>query len=323
VTLGFAVVGCGSAGRRRIADLASRADARVVALCDSDPAVRAALAAAHPGLLVTDDAERAIAADGVDCAVVATPPSRHAALARAAIAAGRHVLVEKPLATVLADGERVAELARARGVALRTAATHRFFPPVARAAELIAAGALGPLRRVRARIGHDGQRLPPWARDAAQAGGGALIDNGVHLTDLVAAWGLGSRRVTLTGARDGGAVEAAGGGRIAFDDGPLCEVWASWRVRGDYLVLAAEGERASLWLRVGRATALQVRGSIEENSDWDGARFGAWERDMDAFLAEVRGAEPRGRADGVAALALVDGLYRSAAAGRPVEVVLP
>ncbi|MSP62744.1 MAG: Gfo/Idh/MocA family oxidoreductase [Myxococcales bacterium] len=321
--IGCAVIGAGGAGGRRIKDLAGRSDIRLVALCDRSPERQRALARSHPAALVTDDPERAITAPGVDCVVVATPPGSHAALAGAALEAGRHVLVEKPLAVTLSDGIALSAAARSRGLALRTGANHRFFPPVEKARALIAAGALGPLRRVRARIGHDGRRLPEWARDPARAGGGALIDNGVHLADILAFFGVGSRSVIAVGTRDGAPIEHAGGGRLEFAEGPRVELWASWRVRSDYLVIAAEGDAGALWLRVGRAAALEVRGRVTERHDWDGALFRSWERDMDAFLDEVRGSAPRGRNDGLAPLMLIDALYRSAAEKRPVEVLLP
>lgn len=321
--IGFAVVGCGGAGGRRVADLVERPGVRLRALCDSSPAICGALASAHRDALVTGDAERAINETGVDCVVIATPPSTHAPLATAALAAGRHVLVEKPLAATLESGLALARLARERGLVLHTAANHRHFAPVEEGRALCAAGALGPIRRVRARIGHDGARLPEWSRDPAVAVGGALLDNGIHLADLVAWWGLGSRRLSVRGVVEEGSysVESAAGGRLEFVDGPTVDLWASWHVRGDYLVMALDGEEGSMWLRVGRESSLELRGRVRERRDFRG-RFRAWERDLDQFLAEVRGAEPPGRNDGVAALTIVDALYRSAGRG-PVDILLP
>jgi predicted dehydrogenase len=175
---------------------------------------------------------------------------------------------------------------------------------------------------VRARIGHDGRRLPAWAHDRSRSGGGALLDNGVHLADLLAGFGVVSRRFTAQGSCSSEIVERGGGGRLRFVDGPEVALWASWRVRGDYLLVALDGDAGALWLSVGRTSSLEVRGRVERRAEWNGAPFGAWERDMDAFLDEVRG-RAGDRSDGVAPLALVDALYRSAAARAPLVAELP
>src|SRR5829696_3159923 len=86
--------------------------------------------------------------DDVDAVIVATPPSTHAPVAQAAVAAGRHVLVEKPLATAAAECEALIEAAAAGGLVLMVGHTFEYNPAVAKLRELIETGELGELRYI-------------------------------------------------------------------------------------------------------------------------------------------------------------------------------
>jgi predicted dehydrogenase len=111
---------------------------------------------------------------------------------RAAVEAGKHVLVEKPGALTVFELDGVMDAARAAGVSVRVGFNHRYHPALCKARELFEAGALGPMMFVRARYGHGGRPgyEKEWRADPALAGGGELIDQGVHLIDL-ARWFLG------------------------------------------------------------------------------------------------------------------------------------
>jgi predicted dehydrogenase/2-polyprenyl-3-methyl-5-hydroxy-6-metoxy-1,4-benzoquinol methylase len=113
-------------------------------------------------------------------------------VALAAVRAGKHVLVEKPAARTAAELLPVAAAAQAAGVLVKVGFNHRFHPAFRKARELFDAGAVGPLLYVRGRYGHGG-RLGyerAWRADPAVAGGGELLDQGVHLIDL-ARWFAG------------------------------------------------------------------------------------------------------------------------------------
>jgi predicted dehydrogenase len=128
----------------------------------------------------------------IDVVVVATPHDALAAITAEAIAARRHVLVEKPagrhwkeIGPLIADAERF-------GSKVRVGFNHRFHRAFPKARELVDAGALGELLFLRARYGHGGRvgYEREWRADPAQSGGGELIDQGSHLIDL-ARWFLG------------------------------------------------------------------------------------------------------------------------------------
>ena len=125
------VIGCGGIGERHLRCFQKTGRARVAA-CDADAGRRERMAATY-GVPVVADANEAITSGDVTAVVICTPAHTHVPLARAALAAGRHVLIEKPLSTSL-DG--VAELITARnrtGRQVAVAYVYRVFPFLVRA----------------------------------------------------------------------------------------------------------------------------------------------------------------------------------------------
>ncbi len=183
----LAVVGCGLIGAKRCAAAEGH---EVAVVCDSD-AGRAAALAARTGARAVADWREAVAAD-VDIVVVATPHDRLAAIALAAVEAGRHVLVEKPAGRSSAELRPIAAAAAARGVLVKVGFNHRFHQAFKKAREIVDSGALGPLMFVRGRYGHGGRvgYEKEWRFVREISGGGELIDQGSHLIDL-ARWFLG------------------------------------------------------------------------------------------------------------------------------------
>jgi predicted dehydrogenase len=188
-TPNVAVVGCGLIGRKRVQALGS---ARLVVCADVDRSRAEALAQTRPGACATDDWRATVARADVDLVIVSTVNNALSAVTLAAIASGKHVLVEKPAALTAPEIDGVIAAADAAGVAVRVGFNHRYHPALRKARELFDTGALGPMMFVRARYGHGG-RLgyeKEWRADPVVAGGGELIDQGVHVIDL-ARWFLG------------------------------------------------------------------------------------------------------------------------------------
>jgi len=136
---------------------------------------------------------RALADDpDVEAVVLSTPPSSHAELGVPCLRAGKHLLVEKPLAATVRECEELVEGAEGSGVCLATGFTLRQTPAAKLARRLLAEGAIGELDYVRAFHGHKGGKDfgPAWITDRTMTGGGTLMDNGIHMIDL-ARWFLG------------------------------------------------------------------------------------------------------------------------------------
>ena len=188
MSLGVAIVGCGLIGQKRAKALAG---AQLVACADLDRARGEALARAS-GAVATEDWRRAIEHSGVDVVIVATTNDRLAEISRAAVEAGKHVLVEKPAARSVAEIDAVIEAANRARRLVRVGFNHRYHPALQKARELFEQGVLGELMFVRGRYGHGGRigYDKEWRAAPALSGGGELIDQGIHLIDL-ARWFLG------------------------------------------------------------------------------------------------------------------------------------
>ncbi|MDB1086439.1 Gfo/Idh/MocA family oxidoreductase [Streptomyces sp. ACA25] len=164
---------------------------RLVALGGRDREAAADLAERFDWASVETDWRAMIARDDIGLIDICTPGDTHAEIAIAALAAGKHVLCEKPLANTVAEAEAMAAAAataRAAGVRSMVGFTYRRVPALALARRLVSEGRLGELRHVRA------QYLQDWLSDAAvplawrmqreRAGSGALGDIGAHIVDL-------------------------------------------------------------------------------------------------------------------------------------------
>ena len=114
-------------------------------VCDLDAATAARGQALAPHAAVTGDVDRVLADPAVHAVVIATPAATHADLACRALAAGKHVLVEKPLALAVTDAERVVAAATAAGRVVLVGHLMVFHPALVRLKELVASGELGDL----------------------------------------------------------------------------------------------------------------------------------------------------------------------------------
>ena len=182
-TPGVAIVGWGLIGQKRAAVLAP---ARLVACADVNLDAAKRLAARAPGCAAHADWKAAVARDDVAIVIVATPHDALAAITAAAIAAGKHVLVEKPAGRNSAEVAPLIAQAAAKGVLVRVGFNHRYHRAFRKAREIVSAGSLGALMYLRARYGHGGRPgyEKEWRFDPNVSGGGELIDQGPHLIDL-------------------------------------------------------------------------------------------------------------------------------------------
>jgi predicted dehydrogenase len=185
-TLNFAIVGCGGITlQNHLPGLALCPEAKVVALCDSDPATLEK-ARRQTGVADTStDYQDIVKRDDVDAVIIATPNFAHAPIALAAVASGKHVLCEKPLALNHADAKRMAEAADKAGVRHMTAFTYRFVPAMRYLAHLVDRGDLGvPYHFRSCRLQDWGTRNLGWRQVKKLAGTGELGDMLSHRIDF-------------------------------------------------------------------------------------------------------------------------------------------
>ncbi len=201
MSLGLGVVGCGSVFwtpyMTLIERLAGQGRVHVAAVYDTDPAKRLAAARRLDVAAELPDDLAICEHPDVDVVLVLTSMNDHGRLARAALEAGKHVLVEKPVATTLAEAEDVLAVAQA-APGLLVCAPHILLSPTYRAMHArVAAGEIGGLLTARARYGWAG---PDWSRWFYEPGGGALFDLGVYnVTSLCGFFGPAQRVTAMSG----------------------------------------------------------------------------------------------------------------------------
>lgn len=194
---------------------------------------RATAAAATLGwAAVETDWKELLKRDDVQIVDICTPGDTHAEIAIAALAAGKHVLCEKPLANSVAEAEAMADAARAaaeHGVRSMVGFNYRRVPAVTLARDLVAQGRLGEVRHVRARHLQDWLVDPEhpleWRMRKDKAGSGALGDLGAHIID--ATQFVTGRKITgvsglsRTFISDRPLPDRSGTGRVTVDDAVL------------------------------------------------------------------------------------------------------
>ena len=320
--------------------------AAVAAICSAQGA-RAEEVAGRFGVPRATDDYRDLLGPGIDAVVIATPPALHARMGLDAIAAGKHVLCEKPLAASLAEARALRDAVHRAGVIHVVNFQLRFAAPYARAAELARGGYLGRLAVADARISInpvDYLRGPDWSpskaawfTDAAQAGGLLVGSAGPHLVDLLA-W-LGGRveavaaRTAVTrpvvGPGDGGAareVSAADAflGLLRYAGGGLATIrGVPVAYHGGGFALELNGTEGTLVVEGGAlrgATAAdEAPADIPLPSGAPRDRVAIAARFVEAIRAGGPAPAPNFE-EGVAAQAVLDALAEAARTGRWVAV---
>ncbi len=184
--IGVGIVGLGGIGTihaQALAELSERT--RLVAYSGGGPETVAA--AGWPDA-VQVAAEQVAHQDGVDVVAICSPTGTHAELALGALRAGRHVVVEKPLAVTVADAERVARLADERGLLVSMVSQRRFEPEHVHLERLLRRGDLGELRLASTEVHwfrDDAYYASAEWRTSMAGGGGSLMNQGVHNVDVL------------------------------------------------------------------------------------------------------------------------------------------
>jgi predicted dehydrogenase len=146
--IGAAVVGCGYWGPNLARNLAEAPEFKLHVLCDLDSRQLRTLGRFHPDARTVQNFDAVLCDEDVQAVVIATPPKTHHPLAMRALQAGKHVLVEKPLATRLDDGLQLAELAQSSGLTLMPGHTFIYSPAVNTVRELIQNDVVGDIHFV-------------------------------------------------------------------------------------------------------------------------------------------------------------------------------
>ena len=335
-SLGVVVVGVGSLGSQRAAAAKVARGCRLVGVVDTD-GVRALAVAARLGCRSTNSLDEALTWPDVDLVVIATPHADHTDGVEAALAAGKRVLCEKPLAIDPDDARMLADHADRSGLDLAIGFNHRFYPPVRDTLAIVASGGIGRIESVRIEIGHvaSPEFLDGWHGDRATSGGGTLVDNGPHACDLLGRLmgrapesALGLLRHDPDGPPG---CEHEAFGVVRFPGGAVGEIHSSWNLRRGYLSIEARGASGWLdletapWRLVGEADGRRLRRDYVADRLVERAfrmRHGTERslvRELESIAGTTRGDHADGR-DGVAAAELIHALYESDRRGEAVAI---
>lgn len=316
------VIGAGAIARREHLPQLVAAGATITAIAARTTESAAAAAAEHGGAVVADWRDL-VTRDDVDAVVICTPNAQHAPQALAAIAAGKHVLVEKPFTITVAEADAVLAAAADKGVVAMTAHNGRFNPIVQALQRAVQAGQVGDVTAVRGVFCHPGpldwSAAASWFLELEESGGGALLDLGVHLVDslrFILADEVQQVSATLAGQMNG--VERDGLVLLDTRAGVVGTLHAGWRstagpdfsltVAGSDATLVGDLSGVRLIDRDGQATAVTPPTDVPTVQQ--------------VFLDAVAGGRaqhPDGY-DGRAAVAVVQACYTSAREGCSITV---
>jgi predicted dehydrogenase len=273
----------------------------------------------------------------VDAVVVATPNGYLAEIAIAALSAGKHVLVEKPMGRTAEEAERMRAAACAAGRVLKVGFNHRYHPAIAEAWRRVQDGAVGEVVNVQCRYGHGGRPgyEREWRGNRALAGGGELLDQGVHVVDLLN-WFLGvpdrAFAMLQTAAWSLEGLEDNAFGLFRFRSGAVAALhtsWTQWKNQFSFEVYGRSGAVCvhGLGGSYGVETLIEYRRRPEGGAPGTETRAfeepdGSWRLEWEDFVQAVQGGgRMLGTADdGVVAMRMLDALYRSAASATVVQL---
>ena len=305
----------------------------VRAICDTDLPKARAVADRFAVKDAFDDIEELLRYEELDALVICTPNHLHESHILAAISAGLHVLVEKPLALTAASAQKIVRAAEKRDRVLMVGMNHRYRPDVQIVRGFVQSGELGVIDSVRGswHVFRPSRAQLGWRQRRELSGGGVMLDLGLTVLDL-ALWLAGNpapERVVASLDVEGRdrSVEQSGSAFVLCEGGASVFLDVTWRHIG-------AGERFGVGLRGSKGTAainpltvwkemngvpvdVSPTGSISRENAFTASYRAEWAH----FLAAVRGEAPAPTLqEHVVLHQALDAIYRSAAEGKTVPV---
>jgi len=335
--MAFAVAGYGAWGRFHARSIASAADGRLIAIAAPSEANATAAKADFPDALIHRHWQALITDPAIEAIAIATPNHLHAPIAVAALEAGKHVLVEKPMANTLLDCDRIIAAAATSKAQLSVGLQCRLSPQWGRIRALIDQGAIGQPQHVHVCLFRHPYRLGSagWRYDKARVGSW-ILEEPVHFFDL-ALWYLecSGKPVEVRALGTGQAgMQPTISVLMQFPDGATAavnQILAGFEHHQTVEVVGEEGSLRATWSAatarsLESATTLRLkRASADDSEDLPVERSGeVYElaKQAEATIAGFRSGKPLvSAADGRAAVAVCLAAEASAAeAGRPIAV---
>ena len=344
------IIGCGAIGKVHADAYLATGETEIVALCDADQAKLAALGK-HAGVDALLDDYRQLLASKAEAVSVCVPNSLHAEMAIAALEAGKHVLLEKPVALNAPQAGRIVAAAEKAETITQVGMVWRHSPQARVIRDYVEAGHFGDIYHLRAvmvrRRGIPG--LGRWFTTKAVSGGGPMIDLGVHWFDIAmflsGLWqprrvsaqvyakfgpamgdyryvGMWAGPPDFDGVFD---VEDCSTGFARFDNGATLSFEIAWAANAESeSFVEIMGDKAGA--RIGGAGPLKIltehQGRLADIAPQFDEKVNRFETQARSFLAACRGEAPPAATiqQGHTVMKLIDAIYASSEAGREVQV---
>jgi predicted dehydrogenase len=326
--VGWGMVGVGGVAGLVGPAFATTEEAQLLAVSSRDPARARSFAATHGAAQTYDRYEDLLADPNVEVIYLGTPNWMHAEQTLRALDAGKHVLVEKPMALTVADAEGMVEASDRAGRLLGVGFHLRHHPLLIELQRRLQSGAYGRIALIQAQWGIDMAAVTGWKVDPKRAGAGSIMGLGVHLVDLML-WLTGQDVRTVIARADGPSdrypVEFLTLGVLEFDDGTLGQITCSRRLphSRNHLTVYTSGARltaeGAISMR-GEGELLIEQNGIEERVDMPLPNpYGA---EIAAFSQAVRTGTPfaaSGR-DGLSVVKVTTAMIEAARSGRTLSI---
>ena len=320
---GLCVIGCGAFARTFAAAAQREMEHMDLYFASRDAGRAAAFAAEYRGADSFGSYESAVADGRVDAVYVCTPHHLHLEHARLAAEAGKHILMEKPLARIAQEAQAIIAAAADAGITLMVAENYRFMPPVIAAKDMVERGDLGTLRL--AQLQEDFPFKPvEWRNDSELNGGGVLIDGGIHKASLLSYLAGNPSEVyaaEVPSAQPGLAAEDGVVAMLRYPNGTVGIINHSWSA-GPHAPrpwVTLSGSKASAVFELGGdwIDTIDATGRHRQTLGDDRAGLAGMAREFRRSVQESRAPAMTGE-EGARDVALVEACYRSMNTGAPV-----
>jgi len=326
--LNVGIIGCGLIGLKRAKAVCNNSQSNLAALCDSDEKLLGS-AMCELEILRVSDWREITKMQNLDVVIVSTPNALLGEIAESCLENGKHVLIEKPMCRNLEEAQALKVVADHSSALLKIGFNHRYHPAIKEAKSMIDEGCIGNVINARIIYGHGGRPgyEKEWRGNYLLAGGGELTDQGVHVADLYQ-WFFGMPNEVFSWMQKAvwpleDRLEDNAFGLFKFPNGALASMhtsWTQWKNKFQFEIFGTKGslEINGLGGSYGQETlTISMRNplggapKINEIS-YDGPD-NSWDYEWQDFMSAIHGSgsyygTPK---DGVGAMKIIDGLYRS------------
>lgn len=328
------IVGFGKMGLMHGSLVAIKEDTELVAICEKALLVRNAFKSVISNVNFYGDYRKMIDKENLDAVIITTPTFNHYEVAAYAMNKGLNVFCEKPLTINGKQAEKLKKIAEEKNISSLIGFSNRFYPTILEGKKLLDQRKIGDIRTIKAEmyIGDVFEANTGWRYDPKLSGGGALIDFGIHMVDLLS-WYFGKITAVDTETKKiySNLVEDEAKAIMYFENGLKAEFFTSWSMpnyRKSSPIISVEGSDGKMLVTeqtidVGQYNGKKISLTHPDLYVGDYADIATinYTLEMKAFVNEMKG-ERQGMDIGHAAYIqkVVDAMYNSSKTRKKEEI---